>query len=143
MTATRDGGIDVTFDETFEDAFFWALNYNGWEDHADAMCEYLRDPSNRDEYGQVAFPRDGKSRCVTGYDVAHDNPNSILWMCLVMMFGEYGTSPRYGWITRPDDAAGWMRERYRATYHGALWPSGEWVDTDESIRDNVREWERA
>lgn len=53
---------------TFEEAFFWALNYNGWEAHADAMTEYLDDPTNRSQYGSVTFPN-GRSACVTNDDV--------------------------------------------------------------------------
>lgn len=128
-------------ENTFEDAFFWALRYNGWEMHADAMREYLADPANRSEYGHVTFPQD-TSACVTRDDVTHDNPNSFLWMCLVQMFGDYGTSPRYGWVNRPDDACEWLRERQRATYHGDMWDNGEWYESDGEIRDAALEWER-
>ena len=134
-------------DGTFENAFFWALSYNGWEMHADAMREYLADPANRTnrrEFGYVMFPH-GQSACVTKEDVTHDNPNSFLWMCLVQMFGDYGTSPRYGWIERPDDACEWLRERQRETYRcnqfylddGSL----EWEESDEEIARRVSEWE--
>ena len=128
-------------ENTFEDAFFWALRYNGWEMHADAMREYLADHTNRSEYGHVTFPQD-TSVCVTRDDVIHDNPNSLLWMCLVQMFGDYGTSPRYGWVNRPDDACEWLRERQRATYHGDMWDNGEWCESDGEIRDAALEWER-
>ncbi len=129
-------------ENTFEDAFFLALRYNGWEMHADAMHEYLADPANRSEYGHVTFPFDGESACVTRDDVIHDNPNSFLWMCLVMMFGDYGTSPRYGWVDRPDDACEWLRDRQRATYHGNRWDNGEWSESEDEIREAALEWER-
>lgn len=103
-------------EESFEDAFFWALWYNGWHEHVDAMREYLMDPSNREENGFVLYP-DGRSACITDADVKNDNPNSILWMCLVTMFGNCITSPRYGWIERPDEACEWLLERQRSTYH--------------------------
>jgi len=136
----------MSMDRSFEDAFFWALNYNGWEMHADAMREYLADPDNREEGGYVRFPRE-RSACVTKDDVIHDNPNSILWMCLVQMFGDYGTSPRYGWVSRPDEACAWLRERQRATYHcdqvykddGSL----EWSMSDDEIASAASEWELA
>ena len=133
-------------DSSFEDAFFWSLWYDGWDMHADAMYEYLRDPANRDKYGRVRFPH-GASVCVTSDDVKRDRPNSILWMCLVQMFGEYGTSPRYGCILRPDEACAWLRERQRATYHDdqTLLDGGDmvWTQTDEDIRDAVIAWESA
>ena len=135
----------VNTDRTFEDAFFWALNYNGWEMHTDAMREYLADPANRDEYGRVSFPFDSESACVTKQDVTHDNPNSFLWMCLVQMFGDYGTSPRYGWVERPDDACEWLRERQRETYHCDCFYTDDvflkWCESDEEIARRVHEWE--
>lgn len=131
-------------DRSFEEAFFWALYYNGFHMHADAMYEYLKDPKNRDR-NVVYFPH-GESACVTKDDVTHDRPNSYLWMCLVQMFGDYGTSPRYGWITQPDEACAWLREMRRATYRGeqVFLDDGSltWRETDEDIRDSVSEWER-
>lgn len=133
-------------ERSFEDAFFWSLKYDGWDMHADAMYEYLRDPAHRDEFGNVCFPH-GASACVTYDDVERDSPNSILWMCLVQMFGDCGASPRYGWILRPDEACAWLRRRQRATYHcgQTLLDDGGmvWSQTDEDIRDAVVAWESA
>lgn len=130
---------------SFEDAFFWSLRYNGWEMHADAMCEYLRNPANRQSNGTVLFP-EGESACVTRDDVIHDRPNSFLWMCLVQMFGDYGTSPRYGWIDHPDEACAWLRSRQRATYHDGKYLLDDgvqvWEESDEDIREDVAWWER-
>lgn len=126
----------------FEEAFMWSLNYDGWEMHIDAMYEYVNDPANRDVYGHVPFPREA-SRCVTRDDVNEDRPNSILWMCLVMMFGNYGTSPRFGWIEHPDDAAAWLQEMRRYTYRCSTYAtSDDWVETDEDLRKAVAKWER-
>lgn len=33
-----------------------------------------------------------------------DEQEEILWMLLVLKFGDYGTSPRYGWISNPSEA---------------------------------------
>lgn len=37
------------------------------------------------------------------YEVEHDKQDEIYWMICVLLFGNYGTSPRYGWI---EDIAG-------------------------------------
>ena len=111
--------IRPTLRTTFDEAFFWALWYNGFEEHVDAMIEYIND-NGVDIRGdgrrlQVEFPR-GKSACVTVDDVVHDNPNSILWMVLVDMFGDYGTSPRYGWIEQPHECVEYLKELRRKTW---------------------------
>lgn len=117
---------------SFEDAFFWALYYEGFNMRADAMYEYLRNPSNRQPNGTVNFPH-GESACVTMDDVMHDRPNGILWMCLVQMFGDDDFGPSYGWIDHPDDACEWLRKRLRATYR---------CDENDDIRESVARWER-
>lgn len=35
------------------------------------------------------------------YDMPDHVESSYLWMLSVMMFGDYGTSPRYGWVEKP------------------------------------------
>lgn len=36
----------------------------------------------------------------------------VIWMIAVELFGDYGASPRYGWIDKPDEFRGWV---YRIT----------------------------
>lgn len=132
--------------QSFENAFFWALNYNGWDINIDAMYEYLMDPSNRQDGGYVWFPAESKSACVTADDMRRDKPNAILWMCLVQMFGDYGVSPRTGWIEEPDEACEWIRRMQRETYHGGSWEDDEdgtvhWCVTDGEIKQAVDAWE--
>ena len=114
----------------FDEAFFWALWYNGWDDNAEEMMEYIG--SNSNEHGYVMFPRD--KEFLTKDDVIHDNPNSLLWMALVGMFGNYGTSPRYGWIEHPKECVDYLREMIHKT----------WGISDERVSEkaHVRAWKR-
>lgn len=52
-----------------------------------------------------------------GLDHVHIGPKEkedfeeidLLLSCLILMFGDYGTSPRYGWIEQVDNALNWLR----------------------------------
>lgn len=50
-------------------------------------------------------PKNGSIPCPNYYcgpensECADYNQLQVLWMIAVVMFGDYGTSPRYGWIT--------------------------------------------
>lgn len=96
----------------FDEAFFWALWHYGWTDEVEAMAEYIG--SNANEHGNVLFPHDEKF--LTCEDVNNYRPNSILWMTLVEMFGNYGTSPRYGWIERPKECVDYLWEMIHKTW---------------------------
>ena len=98
--------------ETFEDDFFWALWYNGFYDYAEKLVEML-EATNR-----LTFDHDRLFEI--GYD--SDNMAQMLWMILVMKFGDYGVSPRVGWIDDTDGAARFIREQIART----------WVEEDTS-----------
>ena len=92
-----------------EDKTKEALSSVLWYNDADAeiidgFIEYIDDCSQIDPgYGikpYAPFPNDP---LITRQDVFEDRLNSVIWQMLVLMFGDYGTSPRYGWI---DDTRG-------------------------------------
>ena len=75
---------------TFEDCFYWSYWYNGYEDDLDEIIEYLKKKKNS---GSSIFRPD---------TIKSDGSTPLLelfWMILVVQYGEYGTSPRSGWIT--------------------------------------------
>ena len=75
------------------EALLRVLWYNGYDDKIMRIYNYLKE--NEDK-SQVSYP-DWLS------DDA-DAPDRILWSVLVMLDGDYGTSPRYGWIDKPKSA---------------------------------------
>lgn len=75
------------------DALLWVLSYNGYDEKIMQIYKYLKENADK---SQVPYP-DWLS------DDA-DAPDRILWSVLVMLDGDYGTSPRYGWIDRPKSA---------------------------------------
>lgn len=79
------------------DALLWVLWYNGHDDKIMRIYNYLKETADK---SQVSYP-DWLS------DDA-DAPDRILWSVLVMLDGDYGTSPRYGWIENPISAFGRM-----------------------------------
>lgn len=70
------------------EALLDVLYYNGFEEDIDELVQYI--DANEDP-DHISFPQ-----YLEQYD--NDNPARILWSVLVVMFGDYGTSPRYGWI---------------------------------------------
>lgn len=73
------------------DSLLDVLWYIGYGDRIKAIYYYIRDC--KDEY-HIPFPDHEKS--VLSEDCYR--PDRILWSVLVMEYGDYGTSPRYGWI---------------------------------------------
>lgn len=67
---------------SFEDAFFISLNYNGYEDIVSKLIDFIKESKT-----DVIRP-----------DLIDDPVTELLWMILVIKFGNYGTSPHSGWI---------------------------------------------
>ena len=45
------------------------------------------------------LPIDDEGSIICPYELfAHDTSKEVIWMICVCLFGEYGTSPRSGWI---------------------------------------------
>ena len=112
----------------FDEAFLWALSYDGYDDELNGIIEYIE----RGDGKQITFPFDGAG-FLTQKDVERDEPNSILWMILVQMFGDYGSSPRYGWISHPRECVEYLKElRFRA-YGPYKYEEAWWVETKEQF----------
>ena len=80
-------------DLDFTSAFFIALWYNGLEDDIYKLIEALRNAS-MNLFRPDWIKSDGST------DVLE-----LLWMILVLKYGDYGTSPRSGWIDAENLAA--------------------------------------
>ena len=55
------------------------------------------------------------------FDSDDDEQLQVLWMIAVVLFGDYGTSPRYGWIEQIDEFRQWcsdITETWRASEDG-------------------------
>lgn len=75
----------------FEEAFYWAAAwYNGLGDDFDRVIRYLQNASKTND------------RSIKRPDFIKSNGSTpeleLFWMMLVEMYGDYGTSPRSGWI---------------------------------------------
>ena len=44
------------------------------------------------------------------YDIRDEAQLQLLWMIAVLRFGDYGTSPRYGWITDIEGFKFWCED---------------------------------
>lgn len=87
--------------QQFDESFFDVLWYNGYEDEVGKLLKYMKNSKPLDEYATLPIPDYLR-------DEDCDFPPRLLWSCLVIMFGDYGTSPRYGWIDRLDEAIAWI-----------------------------------
>ena len=74
-------------------SLLWVLWYNGYKEEIRALYEYIK---NNDGI-IIQYPdRLLSDDC--------NKPDRILWSVLVMEYGDYGTSPRYGWIENKQKA---------------------------------------
>lgn len=73
--------------------FMWLARYNGYLEEVNDIYEKLKSST---EISYITRPE--KWREKEGYGV--DELCGIFWSWLVMMFGDYGTSPRFGWIDK-------------------------------------------
>lgn len=66
-------------------------------------------------YGWKDLEPDGVTiKCPADYGDPDPDPQSreqleMLWMIAVLLFGDYGVSPRFGWIENVDDFREWVR----------------------------------
>lgn len=73
--------------------------YNGYEeDVTDILNELHKMFESTDKFDSAKRP-DWKVKC--GRDKV-DEFGGIFWSWLVLRYGDYGTSPRYGWIYKED-----------------------------------------
>lgn len=75
-------------------SLLWVLWYNGHKQQIKDIYEYIKQAEVTANY-----PHD---LGILSDDA--DSPDRILWSTLVMEFGDYGTSPRCGWINKTQRA---------------------------------------
>lgn len=148
VTLSRDGYERLLTSQRFSDSLVMAMWYDGFEDNVNAMIEYIA--NNKEEDGYVPYPdhinETRLSACVTSDDTIANRSPAVLWECLVLTFGEYGTSPRYGWITSPDMAVEFLKSLRRDTYGFPHHHEGDdgppiWEVSDEEYAQFAAEWE--
>ena len=113
--------------ESFEENFYWSVAwYNGYEEEFDKVLNYLK---NR----QIIIKENELYETIPRPDFIKpdDYIMELYWMLLVYTFGNYGTSPRYGWIYRDklNDCINHITEMINKTY-------GEGRQTEANIRSN-------
>ena len=72
------------------DNILWCLWYNGYEDFIKEIFGKIKE---FDVNGDILTCKD-----IFESPLCKNSPEQILWMWLVLEFGDYGTSPRNGWI---------------------------------------------
>lgn len=65
--------------------------YNGFEEEIEELSSYIRENASITNSAIIQFPSFLKQ-----YDC--DHYLRVLWSVLVMEYGDYGTSPRFGWL---------------------------------------------
>lgn len=90
-------------------ALAYLSSYNGWSQMLRKIREYLVsqiEQHQKTRYWSIPFPSD----IIHKYDP--DLYPRIIWSILVEMYGDYGTSPRVGWINGETsrDALQWLSE---------------------------------
>ncbi len=102
-------------------SWFW---YNGLlEQEGDEWVEFEK--ISRPKYSEnclilqlIKVLRETKSNYLTfdeflktsGFDMYYNEENNVLWLLLVEMFGECGTSPRSGWIEKKEECADFLQQ---------------------------------
>lgn len=77
-------------------SLLWVGWYNDREDEIKDLYKYIKNSIKEGNYGYIAFPSQfGEIDC--------NDYIRVLWSVLVMEYGNYGTSPRYGWIENAND----------------------------------------
>lgn len=77
--------------ERLHDAVLMLMYYNGlWCDLLE-IKNALKNTQDK-TYGHVSFPKCLGDDC--------DHIANTFWAILVLMYGDYGTSPRFGWIEK-------------------------------------------
>lgn len=88
---------------SFTDAFFtYTAWYCGHGEVIDRFVAWLEKQERHNEYGCDHVTIDANVR-------GEFKDIGMLLSCLIIMFGDYGTSPQYGWIEQVDNALNWLR----------------------------------
>lgn len=65
------------------------LWYNDFEDKIEELIRYISSSMDFPDY--CPHPESWSQD-------SYNSPMGLLWSCLVLEFGDFGSSPRYGWI---------------------------------------------
>lgn len=82
-----------------EKALNLLAHYNGYEEIVKSLIQYIRDNLNEQT---ITPPQDLR------YGDEKETIKAIFWFLLVCMYGEYGISPRFGWIEKGNDAIAFL-----------------------------------
>lgn len=119
--------------QELRDCLFWSWKYNGMDDEMLEMTYHLLHFEPQSKYDHLS--RDDESM-----HMSQDFWDNV-WSVLVQLFGDYGTSPRVGWVEDTKGAAGFLVEGLKST-----WWSGEnaeklldWIlnDNDGWLKDKI------
>ena len=94
-----------------ENALLNALDYNGLTPVVRSWAELNPEEhvlSADYTYRQIACPDNYGATDEDYKDKETKSQLQLVWMMAVLMFGDYGTSPRYGWIEDVDAFRGWV-----------------------------------
>ena len=76
----------------------------------DGFIKYLQEDKRFEPgYGLNPYASFPGAPLITRQDVIEDRLNAVIWQMLVLMFGDYGTSPRYGWIVDISGAIAYLK----------------------------------
>lgn len=88
VTNAIDDILQIVDSQPKANSLITVLWYNGFEDEMTNLIRYLESCK---ESKQAILPKDW-------YQLDANHPMRLLWGVLVMEYGDYGTSPRSGWI---------------------------------------------
>ena len=82
-----------------EQALNYLVSYNCYDDIVRSLLEHI---SMFSEGKTILPPKNLK------YGDESETVEAIIWFLLVCMFGDYGTSPRFGWIGKKKEAISFL-----------------------------------
>lgn len=85
--------------KTIIDAINSVCWYNGYDDIVRSVISHIKDWDKED----VIVPLRGNISCIPD-EYEEKLIEQLIWMLCVLMYGDYGTSPRGGWVENRDGA---------------------------------------
>ena len=101
-------------DMTTTENLFWSMFYNGYEERIERLYWDMKNFADKARISDYdAFNRPDY------FYFEEDEGIEVFWMIFVQNFGEYGTSPRSGWIYKEQakEAADWLRVNIAKTWN--------------------------
>ncbi len=85
-------------------------------DFLDPFLKYLETQSQKNKT-MIRFPNNDLINIV---DVNCNDIRSVFWQILVLKFGDYGTSPQYGWINKVPECLEYVKA-FQQRMHPEEW----------------------